>query len=78
MKSVTPTELRSNIYQLLDEIIQTGVPIEIDRNGVKLKITTIEPVNKLKNLVPHPDFVNGDPDDLPTLTWEDELNLDFP
>lgn len=33
---------------------------------------------KLSRLTAHPNFVNGDPDDLVNISWEKELNLDFP
>ncbi|BBD54125.1 Antitoxin [Planktothrix agardhii] len=33
MKSVTPKELRGNLENLLDEILRTGIPLEIDRGG---------------------------------------------
>jgi len=78
MKSVTATELRSNIYKLLDEVLETGVPIEISKGGQTLKIVPSEPVDKLKNLKPHPDFINGDPEDFVSMSWEEEINLDFP
>ena len=36
---VTSTQLRQNIYKLLDEVLSSGVPLEIERNGKILKIT---------------------------------------
>jgi len=38
MKTVTATELQGNIYNLLDEILNTGIPIEINRGNKKLKL----------------------------------------
>ena len=35
MKTITITELRGNIYNLLDEVLNTGIPIEINKGGVK-------------------------------------------
>ena len=29
MKRVTPTELRADIYNLLEEVLETGIPLEI-------------------------------------------------
>ncbi|MCD4722632.1 MAG: type II toxin-antitoxin system Phd/YefM family antitoxin [Desulfobacula sp.] len=29
MKTITVTELRGNIYNLLDEVLNTGIPLEI-------------------------------------------------
>lgn len=78
MKTVTPTELRKDIYKLLDEIIKTGVPLEIDRGGQMLRITAVQPVNKLDVLVHRPEVVVGDPADLVEVSWEEELDLDLP
>ena len=33
MKTITITELRGNIYNLLDEVLNTGIPIEINKGG---------------------------------------------
>ncbi|MFT5367801.1 MAG: hypothetical protein ACI8V2_002762 [Candidatus Latescibacterota bacterium] len=78
MKTITPTELRSNIYQILDEILDTGIPIEVDKGGKKLLIKPIEHPNKLQNLKKRKNVIKGDPNDLINLTWEKEINLDLP
>ena len=53
MKRVTPTELRGNLFNLLDEILSTGIPLEIDRGGKRLRIVPVEKIDKLQNLVGH-------------------------
>ena len=78
MKTVTATELRTNIYQLIDEVLETRLPLEVTKNGQKLKLVPPERANKLAALEPHPDPVIGDPDDLVNMSWEDEINLDIP
>jgi prevent-host-death family protein len=78
MKSVTPTELRGNLFNLLDEILKTGIPLEINRGGKRLRIVPVERVDKLQNLVRRPDVILGDPDELISLSWEQEINLDLP
>ena len=40
--------------------------------------TRSEVLNDLSKLTPHPNAVNGDSDDLVNISWEKELNLDFP
>jgi hypothetical protein len=77
MKSVTPTELRGNLYNLLDEILKTGIPLEIDRGGKRLRIVPVETVDKLQSLVHRPDIIQGDPEDLVSISWEEEINLDL-
>ncbi|AFY34203.1 type II toxin-antitoxin system Phd/YefM family antitoxin [Calothrix sp. PCC 7507] len=78
MKKVTLTELSNNIERLLDEILETGIPIEINKNGKLLKIVPIERNDKLKNLIFKPDIIQGNPDDLVNITWEREINIDLP
>jgi len=78
MKSITATELRANIYKLLDEVVNTGIPIEINKGGKKLKIMPVEKANKLGNLVSRPNVIKGNPDDLVDISWEKEVNLDLP
>jgi len=78
MKTVTPTELRSNIYNLLDEVLRTGIPLEINKGGQKLRIVPVEKVDKLQNLIARPEAIKGDPDDLVDIRWDKDLNLDLP
>ncbi|MGH8933039.1 MAG: type II toxin-antitoxin system prevent-host-death family antitoxin [Egibacteraceae bacterium] len=67
--AVTASELRQNIYNLLDEVLETGVPLEIERKGKKLRIVPEKPRSKLDRLVPHPGTIIGDPDDLIHMDW---------
>ncbi|RLT34706.1 MAG: type II toxin-antitoxin system Phd/YefM family antitoxin [Chloroflexi bacterium] len=78
MKTVTPTELRADIYNLLDRILATGEPLEVMRGERRLRIQPVLPVDKFENLVFRPDVIRGDPDDLVTLSWEDEVQIDLP
>lgn len=78
MKTVTPTQLRANIYNLLDEVLQTGLPLEIKKGDKKLRIVPVDKVDKLKNLVSRPEAIQGDPDELVEINWMDEVNLDLP
>ncbi|MBN1906909.1 MAG: type II toxin-antitoxin system Phd/YefM family antitoxin [Deltaproteobacteria bacterium] len=78
MKTVSPTELRNNIYKLLDEVLNSGIPIEINKGGKLLRIVPVEKINKLANLTKKPDVIIGNPDDLPDISWGKEVNLDIP
>lgn len=78
MKTVTPTQLRTNIYNLLDDILKTGLPLEIKKGDKKLRIVPVDQVDKLKNLILRPDVIQGDPDDLAEISWEEEVNIDLP
>jgi prevent-host-death family protein len=78
MKTVTPTQLRTNIYHLLDEVLETGLPLEIKKGDKKLRIVPVDKVDKLKNLIARPEAIQGDPDDLVGINWADEVHLDLP
>lgn len=75
MKTITVTELRSNIYNLLEEVLTTGIPLEINKGGRKLHITPVEKVDKLQNLVYRPNAIKGDPEDLVHIEWEYDIDL---
>lgn len=78
MQTVTPTELRANIYHLLEEVLRTGLPLEIRKGERRLRIVPVEKVDKFQNLSPRPQAILGNPDDLAELGWEDTVQLDLP
>ena len=78
MKTLTPTELRGDIYRILDEILDTGVPVEVVKGSRKLVIAPAERTDKLRHLTKRNRFIKGDPEDLANVTWESEGSLDLP
>ncbi len=74
--AVTASQLRTNIYRLLDEVLETGVPLEIQRNGRTLRIVADEQPSKLARLIPHPGYIVGDPDDLVDTDWSEHWDPD--
>jgi len=69
--TISASSLRQNIYKILDQIIETGIPVEIHRKGKTLKIEPPPKVDKLKNLQKRR-VVKGDPDELIHLDWSRE------
>ena len=69
---MTASKLRENIYRVLDQIIETGEPVEIERNGRRLRIVADEPTRRLDRLVCRPESVVGDSDDFVHLDWSSE------
>ena len=63
--------LRENIYRILDQVLETGVPVEIERRGKILKIVPAESRSKLENLKPRP-YLLSDPEELVHLDWSGE------
>ncbi|MGI9280864.1 MAG: hypothetical protein ACR2PX_14750 [Endozoicomonas sp.] len=48
---VTLTQLRKNIYQLVDEVIASGKPLTLNRRGCSLRLAVVSPAQtKLGNL----------------------------
>ena len=65
---VTASTLRENLYQILDEAISTGVPVEVIRKGELLRIVPERRVSKLSRLKKRKGF-HGDPDDVIGMDW---------
>ncbi len=75
--TVTATQLRTNIYQLLDQIIESGKPLHIERKGVIIEMNTIKkPL--LMDLLPKRPCINGDSDDIIHMDWSNEWNETLP
>lgn len=76
--AVTPSQLRADVYRLLDQVLETGIPLEIERNGRRLRIVPEDPPSKLDRIVPHPGFLIGDPEDIVEMDWSQYWNPDPP
>jgi len=68
---MTASHLRQNIYQLLDQALETGIPLEIERKGRMLRIVPEPPHDKLDNLKRR-DCLVGDPEDIVHMDWSRE------
>jgi hypothetical protein len=66
--TLTASKLRENIYRVLDEAVETGVPVEVIRKGVVLRIVPEIKVSKLSRLKKRHDFI-GNPDDASKSAW---------
>jgi antitoxin (DNA-binding transcriptional repressor) of toxin-antitoxin stability system len=74
--AITASELRQNIYRLLDQVLESGVPVEIERRGRRLRIVPVDPPSKLDRLVPHPDAMKERPEYYVHIDWSDEWHPD--
>jgi hypothetical protein len=68
---INPTQLRSNLYKILDQVLETQKPVEIVRKGQVLEVSVKQHKqrSKLANLKPHPNIINGDPENLVQTDW---------
>ena len=68
---MTLTTLRQQLFNAVDQVIATGIPLVIMRNGHRVKIVLEEKKSKLANLKQH-NCIIGNPDDLidfPVAEW---------
>lgn len=69
--ALKPSNLRQNIYRILDQVAKTGVPVEIDRKGLILKIIPVKKISRLHNLKKRP-VLNCDPETIVHMDWSKE------
>lgn len=74
--ATTASKLRANIYRMLDEVLETGQPLEIERNGKTLVIAPKEERSIWDRLPRREGFIVGDPSDLIHIDWSSEWNPD--
>lgn len=66
------TDLRKEIYRLLDLVLETGVPIEIERRGRRLRIVPVDATRPTARLKPISGLIVGDPAALEHVDWSGE------
>jgi hypothetical protein len=66
------TTVRSDLYRIVDRVLDTGVPVEIERRGRRVRIAPVRPKSKLDGLVKRPGTIIGDPEDIVHMDWSGE------
>jgi hypothetical protein len=74
--ATTASQLRANIYRMLDEVLETGQPLEIERKGKTLVIAPKEEQSIWDRLPRREGAIVGDPDELIHIDWSSEWNPD--
>jgi hypothetical protein len=69
---ISASKLRADIYRLLDEVLATEQPLEIERKGKVLVIAPKQQGSRLERLPRRDGFIVGDPADLVSLDWSGE------
>lgn len=72
------TRLRGDLYKILDRVLETGEPAEIERRGRLLKITPMTSRPGVDELDPHPERIVGDPDELVGIRWSEAWHSSVP
>jgi hypothetical protein len=65
------TRLRGDLYKILDRVLETGEPAEIERRGRLLKITAMTEPAGVAKLESRPERIVGDPDELVGIGWSE-------
>jgi len=75
-QSISATELRANVYRILDRVLETGEAQEVIRNGSKLLI--MPATRQLRRLDGRPkrNVLACSVDELVATSWEKEWNPD--
>ncbi len=71
---LTASKLRENVYKILDQILETGIPVEILRDGRILRIVPADKPkkSKIENLVEHREAIRCAPEELVHIDWSSE------
>ena len=70
---ISPTQLRADLYRLLDAVIESGQPLLVNRGGTTLRISVVTPAGTPAPWPPplRSDLIVGDPDDLVHADWSE-------
>ncbi|HEX5713987.1 MAG TPA: hypothetical protein VFX85_11790 [Solirubrobacterales bacterium] len=74
--AISASKLRANVYRLLDEVLDSGRPLEIERKGKILVIAPKEEQSLWDRLPRREGYIVGDPGDLVHIDWLSEWNPD--
>ena len=76
MRPITATELRANLYRILDQVVETGIPQEIKRGGKVLLILPATARERKLEELPKRDVLSCSIDELIETSWEDDWQPD--
>jgi len=68
---LTATKLRQNLYRILDEILDSGIPVKINRKGEILNIIPEKKKSKLERLEEHRTII-GSPESIIDVNFDSE------
>ncbi|MPZ14824.1 MAG: type II toxin-antitoxin system Phd/YefM family antitoxin, partial [Chloroflexi bacterium] len=56
----------------LDQVLESGVPLEIERKGRRLRLIPTDAPAKLDRVAGHADYIVGNPENLVHVDWSHE------
>ena len=78
MKPLSLTALRKQLYRVIDRVLATGIPVEVERNGRRVLIMPTEGVGRKLTQLKKRDGIIGDPEtlvDISVSEWSEPKNL---
>ncbi|MEA1920220.1 MAG: type II toxin-antitoxin system Phd/YefM family antitoxin [Campylobacterota bacterium] len=69
--TITPSKLRENLYNLLDQVLESGEPLDINRKGRILHIIPEKKVSKLEKIKAKK-ITKASDEELINSSWEGE------
>lgn len=69
--TLTATQLRQNIYRILDDVAVKGLSVQLHVKGTIIKIMAERTVSKLSRLKTR-NVMNGDPEEIVHADWSKE------
>ncbi len=69
--TISASKLRENVYRILDDVLETGTPVEVKRKGKVIKITAEQRPSKLNRLRKRP-YPLRDPESIVHMDWLQE------
>ena len=67
---VTATKLRQNVYAILDQVIEKGIPVEVERKGKILKIMPEKKQSIWDRIPKRPSVIIGDPEEFKNYEYD--------
>ena len=68
---ISASKLRENIYNILDEVLDTGTPVEVIRRGKVIRLVPAQKPSKLSRLKKRA-YALQDPESIVHLDWLQE------
>ena len=70
-RAITLTALRANLLRVVEQVLATGVPVEIERNGRRVRLVPDAPAGKLSRLKKGPGL-KCKPGELLNMDWSSQ------
>ena len=67
--AISSAELSTNLDGVLDSVLETGIPVEVEHKGMKVRIVLAKKARDIDSLVERPGYLNVDPEEVVHMDW---------